>query len=152
MRLALVAHRRFSSLLAVVFLLALLAASSVVESHKAGKSGTHSHEVGDLMERLDADYGVLVKAALVTSVQDLVNDTPYATIEKHARAVAATAKILPSAEEFRGDNSMLALSRQLEGAAVALARAAKNKEITAVAKKLFDVHAACVRCHEDARF
>ena len=137
---------------AVVFFLALLASTVMVESHKDGQDGAHSYEVGDLMEKLDADFGALVKAALITSVQELVNDTPYATIAKHAESMVATAKVLPSVEEFQGDNSMLTLSHRLESAAVALTRAAKSKDIAATAKALFEVHGACVRCHEEARF
>ena len=66
------------------------------------------------MEKLDADFGALVKAALITSVQELVNDTPYATIAKHAESIVANAKVLPSVEEFQGDNSMLTFSHRLE--------------------------------------
>ena len=152
MRLALSAHCRIYLLATVVFLASLLAASIMAESHKAGSGEAHSYEVADLMEKLDADFGALVKAALITSVQELVNDPPYATIAKHAESMVATAKVLPSVEEFQGDNSMLALSRRLEGAAAALARAAKSKDIAATAKALFEVHGACVRCHEEARF
>ena len=137
---------------AIVFLPALLASSGMVESHKGGKDGAHSHEVGALMEALDADFGALVKAVLVTSVQELVSETPYATIQKHAKAIAATAKILPGAEEFRGDSSMLAFSRRLEGAAAGLVKAAGSKKIDDAARALLGVHAACVRCHEEARF
>ncbi len=152
MRLALPAHCRIYLLAAVVFLASILAASIMAESHKAGSGEAHSYEVADLMEKLDADFGALVKAALITSVQELVNDTPYATIAKHAESMVTTAKVLPSVEEFQGDNSMLTFSRQLEGAATALARAAKSKDIAATAKALFEVHGACVRCHEEARF
>ena len=152
MRSPLAARRSVRLLSIVVFALALLAASVIAESHKAGSGEAHSYEVEDLMEKLDADFGALVKAALITSVQELVNDTPYATIAKHAESMVATAKVLPSVEEFQGDNSMLTLSRQLEGAAAALARAAKSKDISATAKALFEVHGACVRCHEEARF
>ena len=137
---------------AIIFAMAFLTSSVAVESHKDDQEGTHSPEVGDLMEKLDADFGALVKAVLIASVQELVSETPYATIEKQAEAIAKTAKILPSAEEFRGDNSMLVISRQLEGAAVSLGKAAKSKEIASTAKALFEVHAACVRCHEEARF
>ncbi len=152
MRFPLMSARKIRLVLAAVFFLALLASTVMVESHKDDQGGAHSPEVGALMEKLDADFGALVKAVLVASVQELVNETPYETIEKHAKATAATAKILPSAEEFRGDNSMLVFSRQLEGAAVALAKAAKSKDITTSAKALFEVHSACVRCHEEARF
>ena len=137
---------------AIAFALALLTPWGNVESHKAGSGGAHSYEVGDLMEKLDADYGALVKATLIVSVQELVNETPYSTIEKHAKAIAATAKILPSAEEFRGDNSMLVLSRQLEGAAMDLAKAAKGENLDATVRALVATHGVCVRCHEDARF
>ena len=152
MQSALVARRRVRIFRAAVFFLVLLAASGAVESHKAGKAGAHSHEVGDLMEVLDADFGALVKAALVASVQELVSETPYATIEKQAESIAATAKILPRTEEFRGDNSMLVLSRQLEAAANGLAKAARNKNLDAAVKALVATHGVCVRCHEDARF
>lgn len=152
MRLALPAHCRICLLATVVFLASLLVASVMAESHKAGSGEAHSYELGALMEKLDADFGALVKAALIASVQELVNDTPYATIAKHAESIVATAKVLPSVEEFQGDNSMLTFSRRLEGAAVALARAAKSEDISATAKALFEVHGACVRCHEEARF
>ena len=152
MRFTLVTHRRVRNFLTVCFLLVLLAASGVVESHRAGSGEGHSYEVGDLMEKLDADFGPLVKATLIASVQELVNETPYAAIEKHANAIAATAKILPSVEEFREDNSLIGLSRQLEDAAKALARAAMNKNLDAAVRALVATHGACVRCHEDARF
>ena len=152
MRLTLSAHWRICLLMTVVFSASILAASIMAESHKAGSGEAHSYDVEALMEKLDADFGALVKAALITSVQELVNDTPYATIAKHAESIATTAKTLPSVEEFRGDNSMLVLSRKLEGAATALAKAAKSEDIAATAKALFEVHGACVRCHEEARF
>ena len=152
MRFALSAQCRIYLLTTVVFLASILAASVLAESHKAGSGGAHSYEVGDLMEKLDADFGALVKAALITSVQELVNETPYATIAKHAESMVATAKVLPSVEEFQGDSSMLTFSHRLKGAAAALARAAKSKDISATAKALFDVHGACVGCHEEARF
>ena len=144
--------RKIRLVLAVVFFLALLAPAVMVESHKDEQGGTHSPEVGDLMEKLDADFGGLVKAVLVVSVQELVSETPFAAIEKQAESIAATAKILPRAEEFRGDNSMLVLSRQLEAAANGLAKAARNKNLDATVKALVATHGACVRCHEDARF
>ena len=116
------------------------------------KGDAQAPEAGDLMEKMDADFVALVQAALIASVQELVNETPYGTIEKHAESIAATAKILPSAEEFRGDNSMLVLSRQLEGAAASLAKAAKTQKIDATARALLGLHGVCVRCHEEARF
>lgn len=116
------------------------------------KGDAQAPEAGDLMEKMDADFVALVKAALIASVQELVSETPYGTIEKHAESIAATAKILPSAEEFRGDNSILVFSRQLEGAATGLAKAAKTKKIDTTAKALLAVHGVCVRCHEEARF
>ncbi|MCY4384347.1 MAG: hypothetical protein OXE44_14480 [Nitrospinae bacterium] len=137
---------------AIIFAMALLTSSVAVESHKDDQEGTHSPEVGDLMEKLDADFGALVKAALIASVQELVSETPYAAIEKQAVSIAATAKVLPNVEEFRGDNSMLVLSRQLEAAADDLAKAARNKNMDATVKALVAIHGACVRCHEDARF
>ena len=152
MRLALSAHCRIYLLATVIFFASLLTASVMAESHKAGSDEAHSYEVGDLMEKLDADFGALVKAALITSVQELVNDTPYATIAKHAESIVANAKVLPSVEEFQGDNSMLTFSHRLESAAAALAKAAKSEDISATAKALFEVHSACVRCHEEARF
>ena len=152
MRFLSVASNLVRFLFAVVFMSALITSPWIVESHQPGSAKAHSYEVGDLMEKLDADFGALVKAALITSVQELVNETPYETIEKLADSIAATAKILPTAEEFQGDNSMLNLSRRLEGAAVDLAKAAKNKKIDATAKALFEMHGACVRCHEEARF
>lgn len=152
MRHALPAHCRIWLLTTVVFLASLLTASAIAESHKTGSGEAHSYEVGDLMEKLDADFGALVKAALIASVQELVNDTPYATIAKHAESIVATAKVLPSVEEFQGDNSMLTFSHSLESAAAALTRAAKSEDIAATAKALFEVHGACVRCHEEARF
>ena len=136
----------------ISFALVLLASSGTVESHKAGSGGTHSHEVGDLMEKLDADFGALVKGALIVSVQELVNETPFAAIEKHALAIAATAKILPAARDFQGDDSMLVLSRRLEAAANGLARAAKSNKLDATVRALVATHGVCVRCHEDARF
>lgn len=152
MRLALSAHCRICLLANVVFLASLLAASVMAESHKAGSGEAHSYEVGDLMEKLDADFGGLVQAVLVVSVQELVSETPFTAIEKQAESIAATAKILPSAEEFRGDNSMLVLSRRLEAAANGLAKAARNKNLDAAVKALVATHGVCVRCHEDARF
>lgn len=152
MRFSLRPARKIRLVLAAVFLLALLASTVVVESHKDDQGGAHSPEVGDLMEKLDADFVALVRAVLVASVQELVSETPYATIEKQAESIAATAKILPRAEEFRGDNSMLVLSRQLEAAANGLAKAARNKNLDAAVKALVATHGACVRCHEDARF
>lgn len=138
--------------LAVVFVLALLASTNIVESHKEGSDEAHSHEVGNLMEKLDADFVALVRAVLVASVQELVSETPFTAIEKQAESIAATAKILPGAEEFKGDNSMLVLSRQLEAAANGLAKAARNKNLDAAVKALVATHGVCVRCHEDARF
>ena len=137
---------------ATILALALPASAVIVESHKEGKGDVHSYELGDIMEKLDADFGALVKAALIASVQELVSETPYATIEKHAMAIAATSDLLPSVEEIRGDNSMLDLSRQLKGAAVSLSKAAKNENLDAAVKALVATHSACVRCHEDARF
>lgn len=152
MRFPLRSARKIRLVLAAVFFLALLASTVMVESHKDDQGGTHSPEVGALMEKLDADFGALVKAVLVASVQELVSETPFTTIEKHAESIAATAKILPLAEEFRGDNSMLVLSRRLEAAANGLAKAARNKNLDAAVKALVTTHGACVRCHEDARF
>lgn len=152
MRFPLRSARKIRLVLAAVFFLALLASTVMVESHKDDQDGTHSPEVGDLMEKLDADFGALVKAVLVASVQELVSETPFTAIEKQAESIAATAKILPRAEEFRGDNSMLVLSRRLEAAANGLAKAARNKNLDAAVKALVATHGACVRCHEDARF
>ncbi len=137
---------------AVVFFLALLASTAMVESHKDDQGETHSPEVGGLMEKLDADFAGLVQAVLVVSVQELVSETPFPAIEIQAESIAATAKILPRAEEFRGDHSMLVLSRQLEAAANGLAKAARNKNLGAAVKALVATHGVCVRCHEDARF
>lgn len=152
MRFPLKSARKIRLVLAVVFFLALLASTVMVESHKDEQDGAHSPEVGDLMEKLDADFVALVQAVLVVSVQELVSETPFTTIEKHAASIAATAKILPRAEEFKGDNSMLVLSRQLEAAANGLAKAAGNKNLDAAVKALVTAHGVCVRCHEDARF
>ena len=136
---------RFFRLAAIVAFLPALLVSPM-------KGDAQAPEAGDLMEKMDADFVALVQAALIASVQELVNETPYGTIEKHAESIAATAKILPSAEEFRGDNSMLVLSRQLEGAAASLAKAAKTQKIDATARALLGLHGVCVRCHEEARF
>ena len=136
---------RFVRLVALVAFLPALLVSPM-------KGDAQAPETGDLMEKMDADFVALVQAALIASVQELVNETPYGTIEKHAESIAATAKILPSAEEFRGDNSMLVLSRQLEGAATSLAKAAKTQKIDATARALLGLHGVCVRCHEEARF
>ncbi len=144
MRFHLVSGRLVRLIALVAFLPALLVSPM--------KGDAQAPEAGDLMEKMDADFVALVQAALIASVQELVNETPYAVIEKHAESIAATAKILPSAEEFRGDDSMLVFSRQLEGAALGLAKAAKSQEIAATAKALLAVHGVCVRCHEEARF
>ena len=152
MRFSLRSARKIHLVLAVVFFLALLVPTVMVESHKDDQAGAHSPEVEDLMEKLDADFVALVQAVLVASVQELVSETPFTAIEKQAESMAATAKILPRAEEFRGDNSMLVLSRQLEAAANGLAKAARNKNLEAAVKALVATHGACVRCHEDARF
>ncbi|MDE0332512.1 MAG: hypothetical protein OXL41_11645 [Nitrospinae bacterium] len=152
MRFSLKSTRKIRLVLAVVFFVAPLLSSVMGESHKTGGGEAHSPEVGDLMEKLDADFGALVKAALIASVQELVSETPFTAIEKQAESIAATAKILPRAEEFRGDNSMLLLSRQLEAAANSLAKAAGNKNLDATVKALVATHGVCVRCHEDARF
>ena len=152
MRFSLRFARKIHLVLAVVFFLALLVPTVMVESHKDDQAGAHSPEVEDLMEKLDADFVALVQAVLVASVQELVSETPFTAIEKQAESIAATAKILPRAEEFRGDNSMLVLSRQLEAAANGLAKAARNKNLEAAVKALVATHGACVRCHEDARF
>jgi cytochrome c556 len=152
MRFSLKSARKIRLVLAVVFFLALLASTVMVESHKDDQDKAHSPEVGDLMEKLDADFVALVQAVLVVSVQELVSETPFTAIEKQAGSIAATAKILPRAEEFRGDNSMLILSRQLEAAANGLAKAARSKNLDAAVKALVATHGVCVRCHEDARF
>ena len=144
MRLPLVSGRFVRLVALVAFLPALLVSPM--------KGDAQAPETGDLMEKMDADFVALVQAALIASVQEPVNETPYGTIEKHAESIAATAKILPSTEEFRGDNSMLVFSRQLEGAATGLAKAAKTQKIDETAKALFEVHGVCVRCHEEARF
>ena len=144
MRFHLVSGRLVRLVALVAFVLALIVSPM--------KGDAQAPEAGDLMEKMDADFVALVKAALIASVQELVSETPYGTIEKHAESIAATAKILPSAEEFRGDNSILVFSRQLEGAATGLAKAAKSQEIAATAKALLAVHGVCVRCHEEARF
>ncbi len=136
---------RFVRLVALVAILPALLVSPM-------KGDAQAPEAGDLMEKMDADFVALVQAALIASVQELVNETPYGIIEKHAKSIAATAKMLPRAEEFRGDNSMLVFSRQLEGAATSLAKAAKTQKIDATAKGLLGLHGVCVRCHEEARF
>ena len=136
---------------ALVLALAAYPMTGESDAHKEGGEA-HSRDVGNLMEKLDADFGALVKAALIASVQELVSETPFTAIEKQAESIAATAKILPRAEEFRGDNSMLVLSRQLETAANSLAKAAGNKNLDATVKALVATHGVCVRCHEDARF
>ncbi len=112
----------------------------------------HAPDLIQAMETLNADFAALVKAALLASVEEPTGDTPFETIEMRARALAATAKRLPGVEEIRGDASSIAFARRLEGAAVDLAGAAKERKLGAVAKALFRAHEACVGCHAESRF
>ncbi len=119
---------------------------------KAHAPEVHTAEVGDLMVRMDADFAPLVKTVLIDSVQNLVSETPYETIRKRAETITATARILPNAERFQGDGTMLAFSRQIESTALELAKAAETKNVEAITRALFHLHAACVRCHQESRF
>ena len=76
MRFHLVSGRLVRLIALVAFLLALLVSPM--------KGDAQAPEAGDLMEKMDADFVALVQAALIASVQELVNETPYAVIEKHA--------------------------------------------------------------------
>ena len=146
----------FGRIVRFVFFFALvlaLAAYPMMGESDAHKEGGEAHrELDELMQKMGEALEVLVRDVLVSSLEEeIISDTPFARIEKHAASIAAAAKDLPGTERIREDASLIALSRQTEGAARSLARAAKGKKLEATVKALVTLHTACLNCHKDMR-
>ena len=141
---------RFVFFFALVLALAAYPMMGESDAHKEG--GEAHRELDELMQKMGEALEVLVRDVLVSSLEEeIISDTPFARIEKHAASIAATAQDLPGTERIREDASLIALSHQTEDAAMSLAKAAKGKKLEATVKSLVALHAACINCHKEMR-
>ena len=128
-----------------ILCLVLLAAALV----SSGKSQAQEIEVAEVMGEA---YEAPVKAVMLVPVQELASDTPYGEIVRRAKEIENASKRLPFADSLKGDQAIVALSRQLQGRAALLRKSAAKNNFTALSGPLIDLRRTCLQCHSEYRF
>ncbi len=126
----------------VVLFAALLLAPSAESVEK--------QEIGDLMTRLEVAYTEVVKAIMISSVQD-EDDISFDQAVQWAEEITQVAGMLAKLEDFEKDESALRFLRQLGERSKGIERLAKAQKWEGMIAALSRLQENCMACHRKHR-
>ncbi len=138
-----IAGKFFPGRLAGAALFLALVFGSSVESAK-------KQEIGDMMSRLEVAYTEVVKAIMISSVQD-EDDISFDQAGQWAEEVAQVAGLLAKLNEFEKDESALRFFRQLGERSKGIERLAKAQKWEGMMAALSRLQENCMACHRKHR-
>ena len=128
--------------MAAVFLAALLLAPSAESAKK--------QEIGDLMTRLEVAYTEVVKAIMISSVQD-EDDISFDQAGQWSEEITQVTGLLAKLGEFEKDESALRFFRQLGERSRGIERLAKAQKWEGMMAALSLLQESCMACHRNHR-
>ncbi len=112
--------------------------------------GAKEQEIGDLMTRIEVAYTEVVKAIMISSVQD-EDDISFDQAGQWAEEITQAAGLLAKLGEFEKDESALRFFRQLGERSRGIERLARAQKWEGMIAALTLLQESCMACHRKHR-